>query len=299
MADPLGDYLRWLDGAGVAFEVADDVWRDEDHDGPRIEGDENFRAHEFEGLPPFVEHRDTERGHAADAATTMLARTLLRSALVPRGGRVWDIGCGTGVLAVTAALAGARVVVATDADEDALALARRTASEANAIVQFFAGGGVDAIPQPGTADLVVANLPHEPVPPGASLPVATGGGEDGSAMHGACAEAAAKRLAPGASVCFPLHSLPAPRLLADYTRHFRLKLLKLDQTLHSTGRVRLAGIPLPRANPKRRVVRRQHERRPPVPAHRGVASVSLVVRRHASANGHESNHGLPVLASHA
>ncbi len=225
MQDPLGDYLRWLDQHGVKFEVAPTLWQDEDQNGPRVSGSDPVVPIELEGLAPFVEHRDPERGLAADHATIMVARTLLRANLFPRAGRVWDIGCGTGVLAVTAGLAGARVVVATDVDPDALALARRTASESNVAVQFFEGAGIAAVPAPGQADLVIANLPHKPVPDDARLPIAQAGGEHGDSVHATCAREAGARLAAGASVCFFLHSLPTPRLLGGYAEQFRLRLL--------------------------------------------------------------------------
>ncbi len=213
--DPdLGRYLDWLRGHGVTFAVAEDLVRDEDHDGPLVEGDEEIRPVELPLIAPFVEHRDPARGLAADHATLSLGKAIL-----PRlqlGARVWDIGCGTGVLAVAAGLKGASAIVATDVDERALTLARRTAADANVSVRLGHGVLLDAVPARLGADLVAANLPHKPCRPGGNLPLAQRAGEDGADIHAAFAREAAARLAPGAVVAFWLHSLPDPRLLKAY-----------------------------------------------------------------------------------
>jgi len=47
-------------------------------------------------------------------------------------GEVHDLGCGTGMLAIATALAGARPVVGYDVDEDALEAARRNSTETGA-----------------------------------------------------------------------------------------------------------------------------------------------------------------------
>jgi len=213
--DPdLARYLDWLRGHGVPFAVAEDLVRDDDHDGPLVEGDEEMRPIELQGIAPFVEHRDPARGLAADHATLSLASALLR--LLDLGARVWDIGCGTGVLAVAAGLKGASAIVATDVDERALTLARRTAADANVSVRFGHGVLLEAVPARLEADLVAANLPHKPCLPGANLPLSQRAGEDGADIHAMFAKQAAARLAPGAVVAFWLHSLPDPRLLKAY-----------------------------------------------------------------------------------
>jgi hypothetical protein len=210
----LARYLDWLKRHGVKFEVGKALTRDEDHDGPLVEGDEEMRPVELPGIPPFVEHRDPEAGLAADHATLSLARVLLPR--IDPGARFWDIGCGTGVLAVAAGLKGASAIVATDVDERAIALARRTAADANVAIRFSHGMLLEAVPARLDADLVAANLPHKPCPPGGGLPLSQRAGEDGADVHAAFAAQAAARLAPGATVGFWLHSLPDPRLLAAY-----------------------------------------------------------------------------------
>jgi release factor glutamine methyltransferase len=225
MDGDLAGYLGWLRGHGVRFDVAPDLHRAADHRGRPLEGAEDRRPIALPGAAPFVEHRDPAAGLAADHATFMLAEAIARAGLVRPGTRFWDIGCGTGVLAVHAALMGARAVVATDVDPHALALAQRTAHEANVAVRFAEGSLLAPVPADLRADVVAANLPHKPVPPGYDLPRGQHGGVDGDDVHGAFAEQAAARLPQGACVCFFLHSLPHPRLLLRYQDRFALTLV--------------------------------------------------------------------------
>ncbi|MDH3591058.1 MAG: 50S ribosomal protein L11 methyltransferase [Planctomycetota bacterium] len=235
MDDPLGDYLRWLHAGGVAFEVSPDLWRDADHDGPLIPDAREVVPLEIEGLAPFVEHRRPDLGLAANHATFSLLRSVLHARLIPQSGRVWDIGCGTGVLGVAAGLAGARVVIATDVDPEVIEMAKRTAAEAGVPVRFHLGAGLTPVPAGATADFVFANLPHTPARAGAHLPVALAAGENGMAVHGPFVAAARARLAPGATVCFLLHSLPDRGLLRAYNDGFRLTLLSWKRRFLGDG----------------------------------------------------------------
>ncbi len=93
-----------------------------------------------------------------------LAARLLYHALMKgdiEGKRVCDLGCGTGVLAIGAALLGAEAVMGVDIDEGALAVARDNADRAGADITFLAadlreGGCRERI---GTFDTVVMNPP--------------------------------------------------------------------------------------------------------------------------------------------
>lgn len=87
-------------------------------------------------------------------ATTALCLELL-SGLDVAGARVLDVGCGTGVLAIAAGLAGAAEVTALDVDPDAVAVTRRNAAD-NGVAVTAAVGSVDADTVPH--DVVLANL---------------------------------------------------------------------------------------------------------------------------------------------
>ncbi len=93
-----------------------------------------------------------------------LAARLLYHALMKgdiEGKRVCDLGCGTGVLAIGAALLGAESVVGTDIDERALAVARENAALLDVGVTFLAAdlredGCQERI---GACDTVIMNPP--------------------------------------------------------------------------------------------------------------------------------------------
>ncbi len=75
--------------------------------------------------------------------------------------RVCDLGCGTGILAIGAALLGAREVVAVEIDPDVLAIARRNAERAGVDILFLHADTNDqATPgRIGHCDTVVMNPP--------------------------------------------------------------------------------------------------------------------------------------------
>jgi ribosomal protein L11 methyltransferase len=72
-------------------------------------------------------------------------------------GRFLDVGTGTGILAVAASRLGARLVVASDNDEEALASARRHAALNRVELHLLRSDGAAAL-RLAAFDLVVANL---------------------------------------------------------------------------------------------------------------------------------------------
>lgn len=86
-------------------------------------------------------------------ATTMMCLQAL-DALELTGRRVIDVGCGSGILSVAAALRGARVV-AVDLDPDAIGFTAHNAAR-NEVTVDARRGSVEQIRTP--ADVVVANL---------------------------------------------------------------------------------------------------------------------------------------------
>ena len=77
------------------------------------------------------------------------------------GKRIGDLGCGTGILSIGAALLGACEVVGIDADENAIALARENAGRFGVEIRFLAGdaGDPDTFHRMGSCDTVVMNPP--------------------------------------------------------------------------------------------------------------------------------------------
>lgn len=100
-------------------------------------------------------------GTGHHASTRLCLRAI--SGLDLRGKRVLDVGTGSGVLAIAAALSGARTVLAIDADTDAIESARRSAAlnpDARGIDWLIADlrdTGWDAL-LGGPWDVVLANL---------------------------------------------------------------------------------------------------------------------------------------------
>ena len=111
--------------------------------------------------PPFGSGRILIRptlafGDGAHVTTRLAAEAVERFCLALPGSSVLDVGTGTGVLAMLAALSGARTVVGLDVDAVALAAARENAklNELEGVITFAdASSGVNA-----GFDLVVANL---------------------------------------------------------------------------------------------------------------------------------------------
>ena len=161
--------------------------------------------------------RIAERGPAAllaDHAT----RFLLDHLAIEPGSRVAEPGCGTGVLSIFAALAGAASVVGTDIDPLAIAAARHNA-ELNAVsnIAFVRGSLLDPV-RPGL-DLVVALLPHKPAP--RPFNHRYYGGPDGTDLLLAVIRQAADRLRPGGRLLLYVNSIANPRRVAhEFARTF-------------------------------------------------------------------------------
>ncbi len=93
------------------------------------------------------------------AITTPAAAVLVNHARVQSGARVLDAGCGTGVVAITAALRGARVT-ALDLTPQLLERARENAHLAALEIDFHEGD-IEQLPFPGAAfDFVLSQFAH-------------------------------------------------------------------------------------------------------------------------------------------
>ncbi len=121
--------------------------------------------------PPWQEHlapADAKKvviepaqgfGTGAHATTRLVLGLLLDQ---PRAS-VLDIGCGSGVLAIAAALLGFKPIVAVDNDQDAVDSARDNLRR-NGVEQLVQLGTLDALTDPiPAADIVLANLTLEPL----------------------------------------------------------------------------------------------------------------------------------------
>lgn len=87
--------------------------------------------------------------------TRATAQVMLRE--LSSGERVLDVGCGSGVLGICAALAGAREVLALDISESAL-IATRANSRRNGVDEWIRVTGEPLFAVEGHFDLILANL---------------------------------------------------------------------------------------------------------------------------------------------
>ncbi len=95
-------------------------------------------------------------------ATTRLCLRLLVAYVKP-GDRVADVGCGSGILAITAAMLGAREVIATDNDAGAVMVARQNVRR-NRVEEEVKVVEADLLPEPQRPfDLIVCNILAEEV----------------------------------------------------------------------------------------------------------------------------------------
>lgn len=127
---------------------------------------------------------------------------------VPRGARAVDAGCGTGVLGIYMALAGASRVSGTDIDKESLEAARYNSAINNTgNVEFLEGSLLG--PVNGPVDLIAALLPHKPAP--RPFDHRYYGGEDGTEHLVPLILSARAKLAPGGTLYLYLNSIANPK----------------------------------------------------------------------------------------
>lgn len=96
-------------------------------------------------------------------ASTQMALTLIQHAFAqgePLINKVADVGTGTGILAMAAALFGAREVIAVDNDPDAVHAARDNVA-VNGLARQVTVEGTDVSRLAGPFDLICANIVHD------------------------------------------------------------------------------------------------------------------------------------------
>ena len=139
-----------------------------------------------------------------DAGTEFTARFIR----TPAAARAAEPGCGSGMLSLFMAKAGAREVFGTDVDPGAIAAARANAVRNGvANVVFLEGDLLE--PVAGPLDVVAANLPHRPAP--RPWDRRFYGGPDGSDLLLALIAQARARLVPGGRLYLYVNSIANPR----------------------------------------------------------------------------------------
>ncbi|MDC7950630.1 methyltransferase [Methanomassiliicoccaceae archaeon COG_1] len=123
---------------------------------------------------------------------------------VRRGERVLEIGCGSGVVSIHCALAGAEVVCG-DVNPRAVALTRMNAAANGAVLEAVETDVYSNVE--GRFDLILFNLPYLPVEEGEGLARAWSGGPDGLGPLPRLLDGAPKHLLPGGRVVVVTSSL--------------------------------------------------------------------------------------------
>ena len=123
---------------------------------------------------------------------------------VRRGERVLEIGCGSGVVSIHCALAGAEVVCG-DVNPRAVALTRMNAAANGAVLEAVETDVYSNVE--GRFDLILFNLPYLPVEEGEGLARAWSGGPDGLGPLPRLLDGAPKHLLPGRRVVVVTSSL--------------------------------------------------------------------------------------------
>jgi ribosomal protein L11 methyltransferase len=150
--------------------------------------------------------------------TTRLCLRWLAEQL-PRGARVLDYGCGSGVLAIAAAKLGAAAVTGVDVDAQAIAVSRVNA-EANGVTASFCAP--EEIEEAAAFDVVVANILADPLEMLAPL--------------------LAARVRNGGSICLSgILESQAPGLIAVYSRWFNIDVWSEDEAWAALAGERFAA----------------------------------------------------------
>lgn len=140
------------------------------------------------------------------------------------GEDVLDVGCGTGLFCILASKLGANRVVGADISADAVALTAHNA-RINGLRNVEAVQA-DLFPDDARRyDVIVANVPHTPVPPALAHDAedADGGygGTDGADLTCALIDLAPSRLKKGGRLLIPVgHDANPARVHHELSRHF-------------------------------------------------------------------------------
>ncbi len=167
--------------------------------------------------PALIRHEtrfgSIEEGGPSDILADHATAFFIAHLTLNGGERVAEPGCGTGVLSLFAALAGASEVTGTDIDERSLAAAHANArlNRLEKRVRFLRGNLLDPIS--GHLDVVLSIPPQKPAP--GPFNHRFYGGFDGTDLLREIIDQAADRLVPGGKLWLFHHSLANPRRVSE------------------------------------------------------------------------------------
>ncbi|MFT7620625.1 MAG: HemK-related putative methylase [Planctomycetota bacterium] len=224
MQAPLEAFGNYLREAKVQVDLSGTIVREPDHDKQLLPPGERPRKHTNLGFPLVVEHDFPNGALGSDHATYSVAFELATMIPQLKEKQVLDLGCGTGLLGIQAAMAGANVI-ATDLDPEAIRLSERNATENGVKLDIRFGSLFDPIKAHEKFDLILANLPHKPTPDNSeALPMGQNGGKDGNALLSEALHGILNSQTKGGQILFFQHSLPDPRFLRELGKDYDLSI---------------------------------------------------------------------------
>lgn len=183
--------------------------------------------------------------HRPVSDTWLLADAI--AAEVPRGRTVADLCCGSGVLAIAAALAGARSVLAVDVSLRAVVATRINALINRCAVQVRRGDLIEALGE-RRFDLIVCNPPYVPSQtdelPRHSRNTALDGGRDGRLLIDRVCRDASRHLEPGGTVLLVQSSICDPERSMAMLSESGLDVAEMRRVQGQLGPVMRARAPM-------------------------------------------------------
>lgn len=216
-------YREYLDRNTVPYSVSRECIRDPDHTGPLPANTPNPRRHDGPGFGVGItEYYSVKHQIGSTHATLSTARVMMDPSFFLEGKSFVEIGCGTGMLSIMAAMSGARVV-STDIDGRAVRLTQKNALANGVHLDVRRGSFCEPLSNGEVFDWCACNLPQKPGMPGHDLPISQAGGRDGDRVWRRVLSGIARRQQKGAKILFFMHSLPHCRLLQAISEYYRLE----------------------------------------------------------------------------
>lgn len=168
----------------------------------------------------------------SDHSTVSMIQAMRQQRELFSGRSSWEIGCGTGLVAVEAGHLGASRVCASDIDENAVTLVQQNATNHGLNIETFCSDLFTGVPWKGPFDNLISILPQKPCQPG-ELPLANDGGPDGTKLLLPVIDQALKWLSPSGNLFLFVHSLAHPRALLQLYDQYEVDVLSIKNRIFS------------------------------------------------------------------
>ena len=220
---PVFSYLDYLRQYQVAFTLAGQCRREPDHNGPLLSATLNPKIHNLPDGQTIVEYFSFANNLGSDHATLSTARTLIYFSDKIKNQAILEMGCGTGILSIIAAKAGARVT-STDIDLTTLALTKKNALANGVNLDIRHGSLCEPLMKDERFDWCICNLPQKPGAIEDGLPASQSGGPEGDMLMSKAVSGLINHQIKGDRLLFFSHSLMHPRLLNQLAKFYQIEL---------------------------------------------------------------------------